>query len=253
MHKGLLIKEANEHKWKLVLGFLYLSLMAVILPFSFEYLKNILPSIEQSIPAPLQKDMNLYMSTFETYLWSQWTGKNLSQIIIAIALILGSSTMASEASKGTISFLLTKPITKLSIFLTKAFLANSYLFILVFLPTTIMYIASIFSTKGEVGILVFLSVIPAFLAGVVAYFIGLYFSITSDDAIKAFAYGAGLVIVNSLFSLFEITEKFSLSYLYKGSEDFLRGNFPYLNTVILLVTAIFLCVLCYKRFIKKQY
>ncbi|WP_241078424.1 ABC transporter permease subunit [Natranaerofaba carboxydovora] len=65
------------------------------------------------------EEFTLLFGDHTTYIWSQWHGNNLVQIGAILSIILGMGVIAKETSKGTISFLVSKPVSRFEIFTTK--------------------------------------------------------------------------------------------------------------------------------------
>ncbi|QNO14843.1 ABC transporter permease subunit [Alkalicella caledoniensis] len=256
MYKNLVLKEIAEHKWKLIIGTIILIILGVTIPITFDYMHDILPHLEElplAIGTGIAKEINLYLSDYDIYVWAQWNGKNLTQIGTIISLLLGATAIASEVSRGTIAYLLTKPTSKTKILTTKIIVSVSFIFIFTLISTLAMLIASILANKGYFGSIVFLGIVPVFVGMIASYFIALFFSILCDDSIKAFAYSAGLLILNSVFGFFSSTQKLSLSYHAKGIDYVINGNLPILSIIILAIVSIIFGFLSYKKFIKKEY
>lgn len=256
MYRNLIVKEAKEHKWKLIIGLIILIVASVSLPLTFDYIFDFMEILEV-LPGPLggaiYQEMHYYLSDYDVYLWSQWNGKNLTQIAGIIALLLGATAIASETSKGTLEYLLSKPVTKAQILTSKIMVGLVYLLLIVLIPSLTMILASVIIGKTDFGVLVTLGLIPVFFGMVVYYFVGLLFSIFTDDSIKAFAFAAGVVILNSLLAFTKSTQKFSLSYHTKGVDYVVNGSFPYLSMFILIGLSAILAFICYQGFLKKEY
>lgn len=257
IYKNLAHKEFMEHKWKLLVGVIILSVAGAVLPITFDYMGDILGLIGEELPGgignQLSQEISFYFSNYDIYIWSQWNAKNLTQIVAIISLLLGATSIASEVNKGTIEFLLTKPVNKSKVLTSKIVVSLGVIFLLIAVPTLITLLTSLVTGKGGFGEIVILGLIPAYLGMVVIYFVGLIFSTISNDAIKAFAYGAGVIMLNSMLGFLKATQKFSLSYHYKGVEYVLNETFPLLSTVILVMIIGILAFISYSIFTKKEY
>lgn len=256
MYKNLIIKEAKEHKWKLIIGLIILIAVGVSLPITFDYIFDLMEHLEGLpgiIGEAIYRDFHHFLSNYEVYLWSQWNGKNLTQIAGIISLILGATAIATETSKGTLEFLFSKPISKAQILSSKIIVGITYIAILIIVPTLAMLLASVIMGKPDFGVLVTIGLIPVFLGMVVYYFLGLLFSIYTDDSIKAFAFAAGVVILNILMGFTKATRRLSLSYHTQGIDYVVNGSFPFLSVFILVGLSLCLAFVCYKGFIKKEY
>ena len=127
---NLLIKEFSELKNRFLVLALLIILMGYFILAYYDFFLSLIDinSIREGLAAfPLSRYMdtaalieqlNLMLNDMDFYLWSQWMGKNLYQLIILSTILLGFSSFAREREQETMSFLLSN-FSRRHIFLSK--------------------------------------------------------------------------------------------------------------------------------------
>ena len=118
IHPALLAKEIRENRVKLIIFLVLLGAVALSLPLIFEPAREFFQSIDLS-PYIDPQALNFISASFESFAWSQWTAKNLSQVGTLAAIVFGMGAFSNELSFGTALFLLSKPVTRREIYTTK--------------------------------------------------------------------------------------------------------------------------------------
>lgn len=187
----LLKKEWRESAWKHVVALVLLSVMGVSLPFLFEWMSR----IQIDFGGELGEIYRRQMSDFNLYMWANWYGKNLYQVLVIYAVIVGMAQIAGEVGKNTAGFLFSKPLGREMIFRSKFISGASAIIIVAAAATTLTYLAALLAGKELPAL--FLAGLPVNAVGLlVIYSLALMFSVVFDDQLKAgaAAFFAALVI-----------------------------------------------------------
>ncbi len=130
----LLAKELREARWKWIVGGGALLVTMLTLCLMFDFLSS-MAAEGIPLPEPWASQVLRQMRDYGVYAWLNWYGKNLYQIVLVIAVILGSAPLTGERSLGTLEFLLSQPLGRRCIFITKFTGGLLVLWLLVVLST----------------------------------------------------------------------------------------------------------------------
>lgn len=243
MNATLFKKEMRENRWKLITGTGLLTLLAVATPLLYEMIAGLL----LQAPAGYDWALNLMppgmLDDYTVYLWSQWNNKNLFQIGILLAVLLGMSTVAGEVSGQTISFLLTRPLSRRAVYLSKVFAGLLMLAAAVAVSTVLMLAVAFAATTQVIDatrILVATGITFTGLAAV--YMLSVFFSTWLDDPVKAGGITIVLLMAMSVLGWFRATRAFSLFTHIGGGVYVLTGQFPLLPILVIIAAAVGLLV-----------
>lgn len=244
-------KEFKEKRWQLIIFLIILSVTAIAVVLGYDYIKKILGDVmtEESF---MVRDVSLFENP-QIYLWSQWSAKSLYQFGTVIALILGVFGIAGEIKDGTINFLLTKPLSRKSIFFYKAVSGLLQLLTVILLPTLILAgtawlsfpEVNIWSIFGQAGI--------TFSGLMVIYFFALLLSTVIADPVKAGLSAAALVLVYSVTGWFTESGFFALFGYMQGTDYYFTGSFPVPGFIIVLLVSVIFFVSGMIIFNKKEF
>lgn len=186
-------KEWRENAWKHVLALVLLSGMGISLPFLFDWMSMIPIQFGGALGEAYQRQM----SDFNLYMWANWYGKNLYQILIVYAVIVGMAQIAGEVGRNTAGFLFSKPLSRELIYRSK-FISGAVTMITVMIIATILtYLAAMLAGRELPAL--FLSGLMVNAAGLlVIYSLALMFSVILDDQLKA---GAATFFVALIISV----------------------------------------------------
>ncbi|MCW3491665.1 ABC transporter permease [Dethiobacter alkaliphilus] len=235
MSKTLIAKEFRENRWKLVLGLIVMSLLSLSLPLMYDTIIGMyegfgdLGWIAELIPPQI-------MGSFSAFLWSQWNAKNLYQIGTIVVILLGMSTIAGEVSNKTISFLLTRPISRRAVFFSKVIAGSLMLWLIIAVSTGAMILYAVLARPEvvEVGRL-FVATLITGVGLTTIYLFTVFVSTLLDDSVKAAGVAAVVLLVNSVMGWFNATRVYSIFTHMGGAEYFLGGVFPVWPVLIMLV------------------
>jgi ABC-2 type transport system permease protein len=208
--------------------------MAVMLPLVYDIMKDIVGMIpgEQLDKYQSLMPVNIF-NNFSIYTWSQWNAKNLTQIGTIITILVGMNLIAGEINSQTASFLLTRPISRRTVFFSKA-LAGALIIILSVAVSTLAMIITVQFTPHslEAGRLTVATIITT--AGfLVLLALTMFFSTIIDEPVKAGGLTVLVVIIMSVFGIFRQTRPLSLFNHMYAAQYFLGGVFPLRPLVVM--------------------
>jgi len=181
-------KEARESVWKLLLAGLLLIVVGASLGPMYGLLGSLLPpGVLEMLPEWLKGPLMQQIHSYNIYIWANWYGKNLYQMLTLFSVVFGAGLLAGEVSRGTAGFLFSKPVRRTQVLRTKYAVALGVLAASAVAGTLAAAIAS--SISGHpVDVLWFLSGLPAALAATALLLsITLVSSVVSRDTVKAAA------------------------------------------------------------------
>ncbi|MHB0884475.1 MAG: ABC transporter permease [Bacillota bacterium] len=232
LNRQVWLKEWRENRWKSIAFGLVLMVNAVITAFFFDQMTRLLKDI--TLPKWAEGQLVTQMAAYSAYVWSNWFGKNLYQMATLFLVLYGISAMASEVSRGTSSFLLSKPVRRGTVLFSK-WLASAVGFALVtVLSTLLLYPASLAAGHSyEIGR--HLAALPMVIAaGLVVLSLSFVFSVVFDDPVKAGGGATLALLVLSLPSWFAKLRQWSLFYYLSAGPVAVDGS-PHWGFVLLML------------------
>lgn len=240
MNITLVKKEMRESLWKLILGLALLIVTAVSIPLMYEMIRELFSTLNSGelgflgnfLPTEL-------LDNYSVYVWSQWNGKNLLNIGTLLAVLLGMGMIAGEVNNQTISFLLSRPVSRKSVIISKIVSGALSLGIIVGGSTAVMLILASVSAPGplDAGRLIVATLIT-YLGLLLIFILTVFFSVIFEDPVKV----AGVTIVALLamyvLGWFSATRDFAFFPHISAASYFLGGQFPTWSVLVMVVTAI---------------
>lgn len=261
---NLLIKELNELKTRFLLMALLIVISGYFILAYYDFFLSLMDinTIREGLgSSPLSKYMdttalieqlNLLLNDLDFYLWSQWMGKNLYQLIILSSILLGFSSFAREKEQGTMSFLLSN-FSRRHIFGSKI-LAGSILLICL----TAMGCWLPWFLAPSLGFSYTFSLAWAYFLhlGIAAIFLYsgiIFFSVLSQDIVKPLILSIFFLI---LLSLPKFSEQLASWYLYRymtGFDIFIGNGIHYLALLLIVLLSAGLLALSWRIFKQQDY
>ena len=207
-------KEWRENAWKLAIGGGVAGALAVLVPVAYDLLAPLLQGVE--LPGALGEAVKRQLGDFRTYLWINWYGKNLYQVLAVLAILLGMGTVAGEVSRRTSAFLLSRPLRRETVLRSKALVGLAGLAGVAAGSTAVLVAASALAGY-PVDPAWFLAGLPLAVAGSWAvYALAVYASTMFDEPLKAGAAAFVVVLALGLPGWFRSTRVLSPFYHMKG-------------------------------------
>jgi len=228
-------KEIRENRIKFYIASALFGILAVVIPLLFPWVKSFLRHNLFGLIPP--GELNFIVSNYDNYIWSQWMGKNLFQLGILFAVILGMGPLAGEVFYGTAPFLLSKPLTRRQVYFSKA-LAGLSLLAAAFLGSSLLlYVVS--SLKGYAlhAAPFAISILIVYLGTAVVYSGTLIFSSLVNEPVKAALYAFVFWFALSIPGYFAAAAPYSFFYHMKGIPYWFKGENPLFPALIFLAVA----------------
>lgn len=222
--------------------------VAVEMLKQYAQIENMPRFIEKFLPKQFIENL----SNWNFYIYSQWFGKNLGQIVPIVAIIMAFPIFARETENGTIEFLLARKSRK-KIFLSKLALG---MITVVFLMIVFSILPAIYSPLAgeELNYELLMAFSIHTVVGAVFWFaVTTFFSVISNDQVKPILISVGLLAVTTAMGIIRFT-RFLNTYAYiLGNKIFQTGQFDKQYTLILLITSTIIFFLSYITFLKKEF
>jgi ABC-type transport system involved in multi-copper enzyme maturation permease subunit len=251
----MIAKELIDARWKAIIGGILAAITVLLGTFTFDLVKNALNSSSLSNAPSFLGDYMSRLSNYDTYIWSQnysVTG-NTGLILIIVALLLGSSLIANEVSKGTIFLLLSRPLSRDQILLIKygvgavVLLAMNIFVGLVLTMGTVIAGHSVDLAGVAVSLLLF------WLGTLFVLGLSTLFSVLFSDVLRPLALTVGVVLVLSLPGIFPNGGDWVLPGYWASLPAFLGQEFPLKALIISLVAAILPMLVAVPLFRRQAY
>jgi ABC-2 type transport system permease protein len=248
------VKELIEARWKLIIGGMVMLVAAVAFAAAYELFIGLLtgPVAQQAGPFQSQLDA-LVRGGYDVYIWSQWFSKTAPQILVILAAILGAGLIAGEVNKGTIFFLLSKPVSRTRVLLTKYGVSALVLLGVTLLSSAAILVAA--AVRGQ----------PVHWAGVAVssllLWVGMLFplglallcSILYKDIWLPLVIAILVTVVLSVVGFVPGWGEWNLTGYWADYSAYLGNTFPLKALIILLVAAALPVAAAIPLFRKQQY
>jgi len=202
--------------------------------------------------AALIEQLNLMLNDMDFYLWSQWMGKNLYQLIILSTILLGFSSFAREREQETMSFLLSN-FSRRHIFLSKILAGGILLLGLTAIGCGFPFFMASSSTYSYTWPLAWAYFWHLGIAAIFLYSGIILFSLLSQDIVKPLILSIFFLI---LLSLPKFNEALASWYLYRymtGFDIFVGHGILYQALLIIALLSTALFTLSWRIFKQQDY
>lgn len=182
----MFLKEWRDARWKLFVGAVLVLATGLTIPFG-------VGPIAWSAPAGVPSFPMMSTREGQFLVWSEWFGTGLGNpILFFLAVVLGAGLISGETSRGTIFLLLSKPVGRTRVLLTKYAVGAGVLFVVVLLfSAALLVAASVLGDPPSVGGLI-ISTVLMWLGLLFVLGIALTLSVVLDNTLLA---AAGTVLV----------------------------------------------------------
>ncbi|UNC91971.1 ABC transporter permease [Candidatus Contubernalis alkaliaceticus] len=248
-NKSLFKKELRESRWKIIVGLIILIITAVSIPLTFTYVKELVDLFPQ---IPGLEGFDRFLENYSIYTWSQWNGKNLYQIGTILGIIMGMNLIAGEKVSKTLEFLLAKPMSRASLYLTKFATAAISLGIIVLGSTALLYIVSLIMGYQILPGELFISTIVTLIGFIFVLTLTMLISTVLDEPVKVGLLSAFILFLLAVPGWFQKTYFLSVFHHMTASEYMLEGSFPFTSLIIILLLIGGMYYMGFKLFEKKE-
>ncbi|MEJ5228426.1 MAG: ABC transporter permease subunit [Pseudothermotoga sp.] len=214
----------------------------------YSEVQNMPKFLEKLIPKTFVQNL----SDWNFYIFSQWFGKNLGQIVPIVAIIMAFPLFARENENRTIEFLLARESRK-KVFFAKSLLGLSILLIQMLIFSLLPVFYSFFARENLNYTQLWAFLVHTVVGAVFWFALSLLFSVISNDQVKPILISVGLLAITTALGVIKST-RFLNTYAYiLGSKIFQSGRIDFGYTMGLLISSIVLFFLSYNFFLKKEF
>jgi ABC-2 type transport system permease protein len=248
------VKEIIEARWKLIIGAAICVVLAAALAASYDLIKRMLTHANlQQAPQSLQGQIQGLLGSYDIYVWSQWFGKNGAQVLAVLAAVLGCSLIASEVNKGTIFFLLSRPVSRVRVLLVKyAVSAGMLLAITVVSSAALLVTAAILGHPQHLGGMA-ISTVLLWLGTLFVLGLATLFSVLFKDILRPLLLALIITVITVIPSFIPNWGDWSLPGYWTSQAAYLGQEFPTKALIICLVAAVVPMVLAVPLFRRQAY
>jgi ABC-2 type transport system permease protein len=197
--------------------------------------------------------MQQMMSTYDLYVWGNWFAKNGPEIMVVVAIVLGAGLIAGEVNKGTIFFLLGKPISRERVLLIKyAVSALILLAISAISSLALIVTAALAGHPQNVGGVV-ISTLLLWLGVLFGLGLALMFSTLFKDTLWPLICALVITLLTVIPSFIPNWGAWNLISYWSNQAVYLGQGFPVKEFVICFVAALIPLILALALFHKRAY
>ena len=231
-------KELLEARWKAII-FALLALLTSAGNAAFYPWSTTQPATDSDAPPMLQNLVPAHLAnTFNAFVWESWFAANGPFFLGLFAAILGGGLIANEVNKGTIFFLLSKPVSRERILLTKYGVSAGLLLAVSVIGSIALAAMGIFLGHPQDLLHLLIATGLLWLAALFPLGLALFFSIMSPDSLRPVIFS--LLITIALVLLPAILPNglnWSLWHYWSNLNAYLTGSFPLTEYLVCLITA----------------
>ena len=248
------VKELIEARWKAIIGVAVCAVIAGALAGTYDLIKNLLTSSTlQQVPQSLQSQVQQVLGSYDVYVWGQWFSKNGAEVVAVLAAVLGCGLIGAEANKGTIFFLLSKPVSRVRVLLVKYAVSAGLLLAMIAAGSVAIVVAAAIVGHPQSISGVLLSTVLLWLGTLFVLGLALLFSILFKDVLWPLVFALIITILTSIPGLIPGWSDWSLPGYWSSQAAYLGQEFPVKALLICLVAAVVPLILAIPLFQKRAY
>jgi len=196
---GIYYKEWIESRWRLVTGIIVLTALSLFNVIMYPWIQTLMTPDMARLMESMMRQMMPFIDmpalepmfdSWNTYLYGSWISKTLYQTITIFILLAAAPLFAGEENRGTLQFLLSKPISTLEIVSAKYLVNVAEIILIALVSTFILYPASLIMGESFNASLFALGLIQAIPGYIMLFSIAFFVSTLFKDSIKALAASA---------------------------------------------------------------
>jgi ABC-type transport system involved in multi-copper enzyme maturation permease subunit len=249
----MVAKEFIEARWKAIICCLLALALVVVSTATYDLFKSILSGNSSQMPLFLQQQVQQFTSSYSLFVWGNWFAKNGPEIMAVLAIVLGSALIAAEVNKGTIFYLLGKPISRERVLLTKYAVSALILFAVTVLSSAVLLVTSaIVGYSQPIGGVV-ISTLLLWLGVLFPLGLALMFSVLFKDALWPLICALTIIILTAIPGFFPNWGAWSLPGYWSSQAAYLGQAFPAKEFIISLIAAVLPLILAIILFRRQEY
>jgi ABC-2 type transport system permease protein len=252
----MVVKEFIEARWKAIIGSVVAAVAAAALAGTYNLVANALTgNATKQIPPQFQSQIQQLIGSYESYTWSQWFLKTGPELLAILAAVLGASLIAGEINRGTIFFLLSKPVSRDRVLLTK-YMVSALILLGAILASGIALLAvgALVGHPQPIGG-VFISTLLLWLGMLFVLGLALLFSVLFKDVLRSLVGALLVTLVLSLPGLIPNSgvNGWNLTLYWANFAAYQGATFPLKALLICLVAGVVPLALAIPLFRKQAY
>ncbi len=248
------VKELIEARWKAIIGVAVCVAIAGALAGTYDLIKNLLTSSTlQQVPQSLQSQVQQVLGGYDVYVWGQWFSKNGTEVVAVLAAVLGCGLIGAEANKGTIFFLLSKPVSRVRVLLVKYAVSAGLLLAMIAAGSVAIVVAAAIVGHPQSITGMLLSTVLLWLGALFVLGLAMLFSILYKDVLWPLVFALLITILTSIPGLIPGWSDWSLAGYWSSQAAYLGQEFPGKALLICLVAAAVPLILAIPLFQKQAY
>lgn len=252
----MITKELIDARWKVAIGAI-LGLATVLLAaFSYDLVvSSLTPQQKANITNVIGSDFLTQFSNYGAYVWGQnySVANNTGVLLMIVAAFIGASMIAGEVAKGTIFLLLSRPLSREQIVLTKFGVGAAVLLAMNVLFSAVLAVATVIAGHPQNIGGIAISALLFWLGTLFVLGVAGLFSVVFSDVLRPLILTVGVVIVLSLPGLLPYGKDWVLPSYWSSLPAFLGQEFPAKALVISLVAAALPVTLAVPLFKRQEY
>jgi ABC-2 type transport system permease protein len=250
----MVVKELIEARWKAIICGLLALILVVVSTATYGLFKSVLnTSSIQKMPQILQQQMQQLTSSYSLYVWGNWFAKNGPEIMVILAIVLGAGLIAGEVNKGSIFFLLGKPISRERVLLIKYAVSALILLAINAISCVVLLVtAAIAGHPQDIGGVV-ISTLLLWLGVLFGLGLALLFSVLFKDALWPLICALAITLLTVIPSFIPNWGIWNLTSYWSNQAIFLGQGFPFKEFAICLIAAVVPLMLALAPFRNRAY
>jgi len=249
----MVAKEFIEARWKAIICCLLALALVVVSTATYDLFKSALSGTSSQMPLFLQQQVQQFTSSYSLYVWGNWFAKNGPEIMAVLAIVLGSALIAAEVNKGTIFYLLGKPISRERVLLTKYAVSALILFAVTVLSSVVLLVTSALVGYSQPIGGVVISTLLLWLGVLFPLGLALMFSVLFKDALWPLICALTIIILTAIPGFFPNWGAWSLPGYWSSQAAYLGQAFPAKEFIICLIAAVLPLILAIILFRRQEY
>ena len=224
-----------ETRWRFAIGFIVLVLLACGTVYDYLATLKLAAAAGALDPTGLGgriRDAIEIQRTFRGFIWFQWFRQNLAQTGTLFAVLLGSGTVLSRGSEGSILFTLSLPVARRRVLGVRAVAGLAEWFVLATVPSLLVpLIAPAIGQHYRVGD-VLLHGVNVFVAGTVFYSAATLLSTIFADIWRPLLLTCVAAVTLAAAEVIVPGKAFGIFRVMSGERYFFTGAMPWAGLLI---------------------
>jgi len=262
---SLFTKELHHLRWRFLTMLLIMLASAYLVLTGYHTLMPLidLQAMEEALrsssllrefmdPQEISQQVSRMVRDINFYIWSQWFGKNLYQILQLTIIVLAFPLFAGESSRGTIHFLLSAQ-TRTRIFYTKAAACGAAIWVIATIGCLLPWLLASrygyqFTARDFLSYWLVITLCSFLLYGLVVFW-----SILFNDVVKPILFSIATFIGIGFIPAVKGLTELDFSRYMSGADVFFTHHPPGLALAIITVLGLVVFYLCRLLFNGKEY